>query len=96
MTKTMHGAAAMALETKLCRWTRWPPAMRTEPSSPSPRLSARQLDLQLANKMSSIGLPSGYALASLWIFLVLARPEPPTPGAVHGQAYSENNKHKHP
>jgi hypothetical protein len=39
-----------------------PPAMRTEPSRPSPRLSAQQLDLQLANIMSSVGLPFGYAL----------------------------------
>ena len=84
------------LETKLCRCTRCPPAMRTEPSRPSPRLSARQLDLQLANIMSSIGLPFGYALANLWIFLVPARPDPPLPGAVHGQAYSENNKPMHP
>jgi hypothetical protein len=73
-----------------------PPAMRTEPSRPSPRLSARQLDLQLAYIMNSIGLPFGYALANLWIFLVPARPDPPLPGAVHGQAYSENNKPMHP
>jgi hypothetical protein len=73
-----------------------PPAMRTEPSRPSPRLSARQLDLQLANIMNSIGLPFGSALANLWIFLVPARPDLPMPGAVHGQAYSENNKPMHP